>query len=562
LIELKLKKIFFFIVYIIIILVLIILFEIILRVFNYGIDTRVFIKVGKKEKYFTDNVYFVNKYYPGIDNKIISLNSNLFKVEKDDHTLRGFVLGGSSAQGYPYNVNHSFGKITEKLINKSSNDKRKLEIINISHTSMSSYYVNDVAKKLLKYKPDFLIIYSGHNEYYGSINSLNGKYVSKKIYLFLKEYKVIQLLMKLLNIEKSIDMGNQTLMENLYNKTTILPEDKKNEYINHCYNMNIQNIFDFYERKNVKIIIIEPISNIIDMPPFKGKGDEELNQEIEKYINVIKENNVKGMKKIIDEDGERYEKENSNIMYLKAVMNKKLNNNNIENFKMAKDYDLIPFRAKSKLIIGLDELIKENMKFNNNLVSINLEKNLLMFANEEIFSNIIFSDHLHFNFKGNLLVSYYLALELSKMFSLNINYKLLEKDYDDPDFYYYDLFFSDINELQAFQNIKILLDSLLFKNMVIGYYNNSLVNQENKFIKEKEMTSYIKDYGLKVYETLFDYYLSKEKYKDAEYMLNSLNFIIPYNKYVNEKLLSLYKLTKENEKAEDIKNKLNNFFEK
>jgi len=50
---------------------------------------------------------------------------------------------------------------------------------------MSSYYVKDLAAKLRKYAPDFIVVYSGHNEYYGTIGALTGgNYFTKNLYLF------------------------------------------------------------------------------------------------------------------------------------------------------------------------------------------------------------------------------------------------------------------------------------------------------------------------------------------------------------------------------------------
>lgn len=556
--KIKIKKAIFLFIYFIFIAILIILFELVLRIFNYGLDTRVFLKVGNSEKYYTDNTLFVNKYYPGVEKKIISLNSNLFKVKKEKHTLRGFVLGGSTSQGYPYNVNHSFGKITEKLINSSSNDKRKIEIINVSHSSMSSYYISDIAKKLKYYKPDFLIIYSGHNEYYGTINSVRKNHFENKTYLFLKEFKIIQLLIKILNIEKSLDTENQTLMEKLYDQNYILNNDERNNYIIDCFKKNMQSVFNSYKNDRVKIIVIEPISNIIEMAPFKGEKDEELNKEIESYIDILKENKIEKIKEFVN--SKISDNNNANLMYLKAIMLKKINNfNTLYNFKVAKDLDLVPFRAKSQLIDSLIELQKLNMS-KNNINYLSLEKKYLSFTNEDIFSNIIFSDHLHFNFKGNLLCSYYLALELSRIFSLNLNYKILESNYDDSNFYYNNLYYSDISEILAYQNLNSLFGSYLYKNMKIKYVNNTIINKKNIYINDLKYYKYINDFGLKIYENLYNYYLAEKDYNKAEYILKSLDYIIPYNRFVGEKLINLYEMTGDFEKRIEIINKIKNIF--
>jgi len=181
------KKIIFNLIYLCGIILFFVIIEIILRLTNFGIDTRLFIeKWIEGERYYVLNKRFINKYFPGNFNKRGLDDRIKFKKKKDLGMVRGFIIGGSTAEGFPYYSNHSFGKMSEVVL-KESGILPGLEIYNLGASAMSSYYVYDVAKKLIKYEPDFIVIYSGHNEYYGTLGVLSGKsHFLKRAYLFFK----------------------------------------------------------------------------------------------------------------------------------------------------------------------------------------------------------------------------------------------------------------------------------------------------------------------------------------------------------------------------------------
>ena len=93
---------------------------------------------------------------------------NYSKKMKDDSTLRIFVLGESTTIGYPFFHNGSFHRWLQYRLMHTFPD-RQFEIINLSLTAVNSYTVLGFAKELIRYKPDAVLIYTGHNEFYGTL---------------------------------------------------------------------------------------------------------------------------------------------------------------------------------------------------------------------------------------------------------------------------------------------------------------------------------------------------------------------------------------------------------
>ncbi|HLA57257.1 MAG TPA: hypothetical protein VK622_00775, partial [Puia sp.] len=143
------------------------LLEISLRVFHYGNDLELFIEARNHPDYLVLNPaaskrYFINESFAPTG------NSELFKKDKDDSTLRIFVLGESTTIGYPFFHNGSFHRWLQYRLMRSFPD-RQFEIINLSLTAVNSYTVLGFAKELVRYKPDAVLIYTGHNEFYGTL---------------------------------------------------------------------------------------------------------------------------------------------------------------------------------------------------------------------------------------------------------------------------------------------------------------------------------------------------------------------------------------------------------
>lgn len=97
-------------------------------------------------------------------------NPEFFKKEKDSRTFRMFVLGESAALGFPYPNNISFQRMLKYAL-REANPQRDIEIVNLSLTAVNSYTFYDFGKELARYRPDALLIYGGHNEYYGALGA-------------------------------------------------------------------------------------------------------------------------------------------------------------------------------------------------------------------------------------------------------------------------------------------------------------------------------------------------------------------------------------------------------
>ena len=74
-----------------------------------------------------------------------------------------------------------------------------IEVVNISMTAINSYTLLDLFPGILDQKPNLVLIYAGHNEYYGalgvgSVESFGNSRLLIKSILYLNQFKTTQLI--------------------------------------------------------------------------------------------------------------------------------------------------------------------------------------------------------------------------------------------------------------------------------------------------------------------------------------------------------------------------------
>lgn len=411
--------------FVLLIVIIIVLVEIGLRMADYGIDTRAFIIPPYLNDIYIENTNLFKKYYPDRaltrpDTLRDIMAANPCSREKSAATLRGFVVGESTAQGFPYQPNQSFSKITELALG-AGGKYEKVELLNLGLSAITSYCVKDIASKLLRYQPDFLVIYAGHNEYYGTISTTTGGgFFTKNLYLKLNEFRLFQLLFNLPNILNP-PAEYSTLIEEQINRQILPLSPGVDEEVAANFIENIDTIVKTYQRRDIPVIIMEPVCNLCDMPPFSGEKDADFKEFIQSYAAVIKSNNYQELDKFYQARllQKQYDR-NANVRYLDAVAKKTLTGKpDLDDFKSAKELDNLPFRSKEILLKRLRDYCHDHSSDNPNLFFIPLEEIMIQMKGETVFGNEFFVDHLHFSQAGQRLVSRILAERIADIFGFN-----------------------------------------------------------------------------------------------------------------------------------------------
>jgi hypothetical protein len=164
------QKLIFKIIIVIIPIFLLLLFEGVLHVVGNGDNLNLFIpnSTDGYEKYLMVNQQVGKKYFQKLE--YTAPANDIFLKNKPEDAFRIFVMGSSTVYGFPYERNLMFSRILNHQLNEAYPDKQ-IEVINTAITAINSYTLLDYIDQILAHKPDAILIYAGHNEFYGALRT-------------------------------------------------------------------------------------------------------------------------------------------------------------------------------------------------------------------------------------------------------------------------------------------------------------------------------------------------------------------------------------------------------
>jgi len=254
--------------------ILLVVLELALRLFHYGYDTSLFIEAPGNKDYLVFNPDASKRYFTDQLNATTG-NREPFRRVKEPGTLRIFVLGESTTIGYPYFHNGSFHRWLQYRLMRSFPDK-KVELINISLTAVNSYTVLGFAREVVHYEPDAVLIYTGHNEYYGALgvgstNRLGGSPWLVHTLLWARQMRVVQLISRMVSGVTGIFASAKTGKIRM----ELMVGEQKIAYGSALFNRGIRQFednmdatMDIFHRWNIPVFVSNLVCNVKDQRPF------------------------------------------------------------------------------------------------------------------------------------------------------------------------------------------------------------------------------------------------------------------------------------------------------
>ncbi len=258
-----------------------VLLEITLRLAGYGKTIPLFKNFDANPAYYAINPEVGRRYFPSTKVTPAVAATDVFLKQKPAGGLRIFVLGGSTAAGYPYLYNGSFSSILKAIL-KAYYPGHYIEIVNLAMPAVTSYAVRNLALELAPYQPDLILIYAGHNEFYGglgvaSTESLGHSRRLVNLYLGLGDYKTLQwvgngLLWLRNKLNKMFGEPGQTpsgtLMERMAQRRAIPYGSSLYRRAGEIFQGNIGDVIEYCRQQRIPLMIASVASNVRDQKPF------------------------------------------------------------------------------------------------------------------------------------------------------------------------------------------------------------------------------------------------------------------------------------------------------
>lgn len=262
-------------------LLLLVALELGLLAAGYGGRPPLFVAYDPAPEYLVPNPSIGLRYFPG-SNDPPRPPTDIFRADKSPGSLRLFVQGASSAAGFPYSYGGAFSKMLEERLTRQYPD-REVEVVNTAITATNSYTLLDLADEIIAQQPDAVLIYVGHNEFYGAYGVGSAVLAGRvpaitRGYLWMTRLRAVQLVRSLVGPpagEGKEPWSARTLMERMAAEQSIPLGSGLRESGVRQFRSNLRRLLEKYRNAGVPVFIATVASNERDLPPFSGAPEDE-----------------------------------------------------------------------------------------------------------------------------------------------------------------------------------------------------------------------------------------------------------------------------------------------
>ena len=212
--------------------------------------------------------------------------SDPFAATKPPHAFRVFVLGESTTAGFPYPHNGTFSRVLRDAL-RDVLPSDSVEVVNLGIAATNSYALLDMLDDVLAQHPDAVIVYGGHNEYYGAlgVSSTQAGWVHSpsilRLTLRLQRLRIVMGLRNLVTAamgglgggERRRAEAAPSFMETLVRDATIPLGGVAYRRGAAQYEDNLTHLLGALRAANVATFIGSLTSNLRDQPPFADRAN-------------------------------------------------------------------------------------------------------------------------------------------------------------------------------------------------------------------------------------------------------------------------------------------------
>lgn len=218
-----------------------------------------------------------------------------FAQRKPSGGFRAFCLGGSTVHGRPFAIETAFSTWLKQSLAATDPD-RSWEVVNCGGVSYASYRLLPILDEVLQYDPDLIVLYTGHNEF-----------LEQRTYEEIREVPDWTAVphnwlanLRIYNLARNWYTGFEPVPE--WSQTSSLPvevdavldyhEGLKDYHRDLKWRRNVVAHFESNLRlmvakcrqAGVPVLLVNPVRNLKDTPPFKSQFQSETSADTRSRI--------------------------------------------------------------------------------------------------------------------------------------------------------------------------------------------------------------------------------------------------------------------------------------
>ena len=219
------------------------------------------------------NRSYLGKYFPASSPLIPEFKPTIVHAEKDSGEFRLLCLGESSMFGTPYQYGATIPAILQKQLRHLS-PTREITVINLGASAINTNVIADIVPQTLELKPDAVLIYTGHNEFYGP-DGVGASWLERTLPFLvpvkyaLRDLRIVHAIQQWLRAASMSENrgAEQNMMRQVSEGAHVRAGSSEERRILGIFDRNLHRILEFYRQARIPVIVSDVASNLL-FPPF------------------------------------------------------------------------------------------------------------------------------------------------------------------------------------------------------------------------------------------------------------------------------------------------------
>ncbi|MFA6457227.1 MAG: hypothetical protein WCW40_10440 [Bacteroidota bacterium] len=236
------------------------------------------------------NRSYLRKYFPANAPILPELKPTVFRKDKTDHTFRIVCLGESSMLGTPFQLNTNIPGYIRKML-RSMYPEKEIEVINLGAAAINTNVILDLTDEVVDLQPDLILIYTGHNEFYGP-DGVGASWLQKSFpatiplkYAF-SNLQLVKLFEKyIVGSSVSAAPKEYNLMKQVSQNSTVKLNSDDAGRIFQLFESNLGKLLSTFDDHRIPVIMSDVTSNLL-FPPFAYDTSAQLQPYQKEFSSV------------------------------------------------------------------------------------------------------------------------------------------------------------------------------------------------------------------------------------------------------------------------------------
>ena len=226
------------------------------------------------------NPFVGRRYFDASQSAVPMMTPDVFQYAKSSVNFRVLCLGESSTGGFPFECQVPFPRQLRQILTEAY-PNRRVEVLDAGMSAISSYVIVDLLPELLDTSPDLVVVYAGHNEFYGRYGSASslfpgGNDLRVRAALAAQKTRLGQMVRRIVawfRPSTADSVASATLMERVIGDQLIRMDSPRYERTKEAFRRNLERIADACQARGIPVIFGTLVSNDRNMPPFHAQEE-------------------------------------------------------------------------------------------------------------------------------------------------------------------------------------------------------------------------------------------------------------------------------------------------